>query len=170
MEGPPPHRHGRRPDPRGPDRAAEGALYLASIQTVSPLDGARELISDLKDQGRQVVLASSAKEQEVDHYLDLLDARELVDGWTTSADVESTKPDPDLIQAAIEKAGNGDPAVMVGDSVWDIKAAEAAGISTMAVLTGGFSEAELREAGASQVVESIADLDFEPLLAESTGR
>ena len=65
-------------------RAAEGPLYLATIQTTSVLEGARELIEDLKAGGRKVVLASSAKEQEVDHYLDLLDARELVDGWTTS--------------------------------------------------------------------------------------
>ena len=115
-----------------------------------------------------MILASSAKQEEVDHYLDLLDARELVDGWTTSADVERTKPEPDLVHAAIEKAGAENRAVMVGDSVWDVKAAKAAGISTLAVLTGGFSEAELREAGASQVVESIADLDFEPLFAEST--
>ncbi len=56
---------------------------------------------------------------------------------------------------------------MVGDSVWDVKAARAAGIPTLAVLTGGFSEAELRDAGATQVVESIADLDFEPLLDEA---
>jgi phosphoglycolate phosphatase-like HAD superfamily hydrolase len=115
-----------------------------------------------------VILASSAKEDEVDHYLDLLDARDLVDDWTTSADVESTKPEPDLVLAALEKAGGDDPAVMVGDSVWDVKAAKAAGVPTMAVLTGGFSEAELKDAGASQVVESIAELDFEPLFAESS--
>jgi HAD superfamily hydrolase (TIGR01549 family) len=151
-------------------REAEGEAYAKLIDEVEPMEGARELIERLREAGATVILASSAKEEEVDHYLDLLDARELVDGWTTSDDVESTKPDPDLIQAAIEKAGNEDPAVMVGDSVWDVKAAKAAGISTMAVLTGGFSEEELREAGASQVVESIADLDFEPLLAESTER
>ena len=149
-------------------RDAEAEAYGELIGEVEPMEGARELIERLGDQGATVILASSAKQEEVDHYLDLLDARELVDGWTTSADVESTKPDPDLVHAAIEKAGADNPAVMVGDSVWDVKAAKAAGIATMAVLTGGFSEAELREAGASQVVESIADLDFEPLLAEST--
>lgn len=84
--------------------------------------------------------------------------RELVDGWTTSADVERTKPEPDLVHAALEKAGGDGPSVMVGDSVWDVKAATAAGIATLAVLTGGFSEAELREAGAAQVVESIEEL------------
>ncbi|HEU5106258.1 MAG TPA: HAD family hydrolase [Solirubrobacterales bacterium] len=148
-------------------RDAEAEAYGKLIGEVEPMEGARELIKRLRDQGATVILASSAKEEEVDHYLDLLDARELVDDWTTSGDVESTKPEPDLIQAALEKAGDDGPAVMVGDSVWDVKAAKAAGVSTLAVLTGGFSEAELREAGASQVVESIAELDFEPLLAEA---
>jgi HAD superfamily hydrolase (TIGR01549 family) len=148
-------------------RDAEAEAYKELIGEVEPMEGARELIERLREKGATVILASSAKEDEVDHYLDLLDARDLVDGWTTSADVESTKPDPDLVNAALEKAGNEDPAVMVGDSVWDVKAAAAAGVPTLAVLTGGFSEAELRDAGATQVVESIADLDFEPLLAEA---
>jgi hypothetical protein len=63
----------------------------------------------------------------------------------TSADVEKTKPEPDLVAAAIEKPGGG-PAVMVGDSTWDCEAAKRAGVPTVAVLTGGFSAAELREA------------------------
>ncbi len=148
-------------------REAEAEAYGELIGEVEPMEGARELIERLREQGATVILASSAKQEEVDRYLDLLDARELVDDWTTSADVESTKPEPDLVHAAIEKAGGEDPAVMVGDSVWDVKAAKAAGIPTLAVLTGGFSEAELRDAGATQVVESIADLDFEPLLDEA---
>ncbi len=138
-------------------RTAEKALYLALIEEVEPLEGARGLIEDLKDRGHRVVLASSAKQDEVDHYLDLLDARELVDGWTTSADVEATKPEPDLIKAAIEKAGEGD-AVMVGDTTWDVEAAKRAGVETITVLTGGFSEAELREAGAGWTFESIQAL------------
>ena len=104
-----------------------------------------------------MVLASSAKQHEVDHYLDLLDARELADDWTTSDDVEATKPEPDLVVAAVEKAGGGD-AVMVGDSTWDCEAAKRAGLETVAVLTGGFSEAELRDAGALVVFHSITDL------------
>src|SRR4051794_37754520 len=66
-------------------RAAEAALYLTFIEEVEPLRGARALLEDLRDLGRPVVLASSAKANEVDHYLDLLDARELADGWTTAA-------------------------------------------------------------------------------------
>ena len=94
----------------------------------------------MKDRGHAVVLASSAKRHEVDHYLDLLDARELADGWTSSADVEQTKPEPDLVAAAVEKAGGG-AAVMVGDSTWDCEAAKRAGLETIGVLTGGFSDA-----------------------------
>jgi len=138
-------------------RTAEKALYLALIEEVEPLEGARGLIEDLKERGHSVVLASSAKENEVDHYLDLLDARDLADDWTTSADVEATKPEPDLVQAAVDKAGGGD-AVMVGDSIWDVEAAKRAGLETVAVLTGGFSEAELRDAGAGWVFESIEAL------------
>jgi HAD superfamily hydrolase (TIGR01509 family) len=138
-------------------RTAEKALYMSLIEEVEPLQGARGLIEDLKERGHTVVLASSAKENEVDHYLDLLDAREIADGWTTSADVEATKPEPDLVKAAIAKAGGGD-AVMVGDTTWDVEAARRAGVETITVLTGGFSEAELREAGAGWTFESIQTL------------
>jgi HAD superfamily hydrolase (TIGR01509 family) len=138
-------------------RAAEGPLYMHLIHEVAPLEGARRLIETLKERGHTVVLASSAKPQEVDHYLELLDARELADGWTTSADVAKTKPDPDLVVAAVEKAGGGD-AVMIGDSTWDCKAAERAGLQTIAVMTGGFSEQELRDAGAVEVFRSLPEL------------
>jgi HAD superfamily hydrolase (TIGR01549 family) len=145
-------------DREGDDiRAAESALYLSTIEEVEPLRGARALIEDLRDRGHRVVLASSAKANEVDHYLDLLDARNLVDGWTSSADVEQTKPQPDLILAAIDKLGGG-PAVMVGDSTWDCKAAKNAKVKSVAVLTGGFSSEELETAGAARVYESIDEL------------
>ena len=104
-----------------------------------------------------VVLASSAKEHEVDHYLDLLDARELTTAWTTSADVEQTKPEPDLVQAALDKA-NADSGLMIGDTTWDCQAAARAGIPTVAVMTGGFAESELREAGAVQVFADLGEL------------
>jgi HAD superfamily hydrolase (TIGR01549 family) len=138
-------------------RSAEKALYMAMIEEVEPLYGARELIIDLKESGHAVVLASSAKQQEVDHYLDLLDARDLADGWTTSADVEATKPEPDLVVAALEKAGDR-KGVMIGDSTFDCEAAARAGIETLAVLTGGFSEQELLDAGAARVFGSIDEL------------
>jgi HAD superfamily hydrolase (TIGR01509 family) len=138
-------------------RAAEKTLYLQLIDEVEPLRGARELIADLKGMDRRVVLASSAKPDEVEHYLDLLDARGLADAWTSSGDVEATKPAPDLVEVALERIGGG-PAVMVGDSTWDCKAAARAGVETVAVLTGGFSDQELREAGAIEVFDSIEAL------------
>ena len=138
-------------------RAAEKALYMALIHEVRPLAGARELLEDLNSSGHAVVLASSAKPDEVEHYLDLLDARGLADGWTDSGDVQRTKPEPDLVAAAVEKAGGG-PAVMVGDSTWDCEAAQRAGVPTIAVLTGGFSEAELCDAGAVCTFESVEAL------------
>jgi HAD superfamily hydrolase (TIGR01509 family) len=151
-------------------RAAEAEAYGELIGEVEPMEGARELIEKLRREGSTVILASSAKQEEVDHYIDLLDARELIDGWTTSADVERTKPHPDLVHAALAKAEEDEPSVMVGDSVWDVKAAKAAGLPTLAVLTGGFSEAELREAGAAQVVESIGELRVDQRSLEALAR
>jgi HAD superfamily hydrolase (TIGR01509 family) len=148
---------------RGDDiREAEGEEYGTLIGAVQIVDRARELILALKDRGHAVVLASSAKEPEVEHYLKLLDAAEIVDGWTTSADVESTKPAPDLVRAELERVdGDARDAVMVGDTPWDIEAAEKAGVPTLAVVTGGFSEQELRDARARAVYESVADLERE---------
>lgn len=138
-------------------RAAEKPLYMELIREAEPMPGARELIDELKGRGNTVVLASSAKPHEVDHYLDLLDVREIVDGWATGGDVEETKPAPDLLEAALEKGGGGE-AVLVGDSIWDCEAAGRIGIDPIGLLTGGFAEAELREAGAACVFESPEDL------------
>ena len=138
-------------------REAETEQYMAMIDEVEPLEGARDLIVDLKRLGRRVVLASSAKPDEIEHYLDLLDARELADAWTSSGDVEATKPAPDLVVKALDRVGGG-PAVMVGDSTWDCRAAKNAGVETIAVLTGGFSEQELIEAGAAAVFSSMDEL------------
>jgi HAD superfamily hydrolase (TIGR01509 family) len=140
-------------------RSTESSLYRELIDEVEPMDGSRELIKELRQRGHTVVLASSAKEQEVDHYLDLLDARDLADSWTTSADVEATKPEPDLVQAALDRGGGpAAEATMIGDTPWDVKSAHGAGVGTLAVLTGGFAAAELREAGAIDVFESVAEL------------
>jgi HAD superfamily hydrolase (TIGR01509 family) len=140
-------------------RSVEGELYGEMIGEVRPMAGAHELLEELAGARHTVVLASSAKPEEVDHYLDLLDARELADAWTTAGDVEATKPAPDLITCSLEKAG-ADPgeAVMVGDSTWDVKAAQRAGVRSLAVMTGGFSEQELLEAGADAVFESVGEL------------
>jgi HAD superfamily hydrolase (TIGR01549 family) len=138
-------------------RAAEKVLYRNLIEEVEPMEGAKELIEGLKKADHKIILASSGKPFEIDHYLDLLGIRDLVDGWTGSADVSRTKPDPDLVLAAIEKGGEKE-ALMIGDSPFDCIASARAGIETVAVLTGGFSPEELKEAGAKEVFETLPEL------------
>ena len=127
---------------------------------VALLPGARELLVALKERRHRVVLASSGKPHHVDHALDLLDARQLVDGWTTSEDVEETKPAPDLLHVALEKIGApaDAPSVVVGDSVYDVAAAKQAGMPALVVRSGGFGDDELRDAGAVAIYDTPADL------------
>ena len=140
-------------------RDSEKECYRELIGEVEVLPGARPLLERLKQDGHTIVLASSAKEEELDRYLDMLDARELADEWTSSADVEATKPDPDLVRAALEKGDTAaKSAVMVGDSTYDCEAAERAGVRSIAVLSGGFAAEELREAGAWAVYDSAEEL------------
>ena len=124
------------------------------------LPGARELIVALKERGHRVVLASSGKPHHVERALDLLDVRDLADGWTTSEDVESTKPAPDLLQVALTKIGEpiDAPSVVIGDSVYDVEAAKNAGMPALAVRSGGFGDDELRDAGAIAIYDTPADL------------
>ena len=142
-------------------RDAESELYGDLIGEVRVIGGAFELLDGLSEREIKVVLASSASSDEVEHYVGMLGAEDQAD-WTTSSDVEQTKPQPDLVEAALEKAGTRD-AIMVGDTVWDVKAANRAGIEAIGVLTGGYSEAELSEVGAIAVYESamslVEDLD-----------
>jgi HAD superfamily hydrolase (TIGR01549 family) len=138
-------------------RADWESLFDEVLDEVEPLAGARELVRELKDRGHAVVLASSAIQSHFDAFLDKLDIRGLVDAWATKDDVDASKPDPDLVDAALTKARSRD-AVMVGDTPWDVDAARRAGVDTLCVLTGGFAEAELREAGALAVFESVDTL------------
>ena len=121
-----------------------------------PLEGARELVEELVARGHSVVLASSSNEDDLTHFLDQIGVRDLVE-YTTADDVERSKPHPDIVNAALEKAGTDD-AVMVGDSRWDIEAAANAGLETVCVITGGWSEQELRDAGAVAVFDSLVEL------------
>jgi HAD superfamily hydrolase (TIGR01549 family) len=136
-------------------RDAHDEAYSELIDEVEAMKGASELIAELDDAGAAVILASSAQEEELERYVELLGAGERIAGATSSADAERTKPHPELVQTALDKYGSHGPALMIGDSTWDVKAAEAAGVPTLALLTGGFSEAELREAGAAEVKRSI---------------
>jgi HAD superfamily hydrolase (TIGR01509 family) len=138
-------------------RIEEHALFQQLIHEIQPFAGARGLIEDLKARGSKVVLASSAKPEDVARFLDLLDARELADGWTDSGSVEHTKPAPDLVEAALELVGGG-PGVMVGDSTWDVEAAKKLKMPSICVRTGGFGADELLDAGAEAVFESIVEL------------
>jgi HAD superfamily hydrolase (TIGR01509 family) len=139
-------------------RETRDGIYKGElIDEVAALAGGHELIVALKERGARVVLASSSPEDEIEQYLELLDARDVVDAWTTKDDVDATKPAPDLVLAALEKAETRD-AVMVGDTPWDIEAASKAGVETVCVITGGWSKHELREAGAVAVFESADEL------------
>jgi HAD superfamily hydrolase (TIGR01549 family) len=139
-------------------REAEKGHYEDLIPEIRAIEGAGQMVASLADAGWSVVLSSSAKPAEVDHYVDLLGVGEDAQGRTDSGDVGETKPSPDLIESALAKAGNGGDAIMIGDSVWDIRAAASAGIPSVAVLTGGFPEHDLREAGAVEVLESVAGI------------
>ncbi len=127
------------------------------LDECEPLEGASELVDELRARGLAVVLASSSITPHLDAFIDKLGVRDRVDGWTNKDDVEASKPDPDLVAAGLAKAGTDD-AVLVGDTPWDVEAARRAGIPTVCVMTGGFSRAELEEAGAALVVESIPEL------------
>jgi HAD superfamily hydrolase (TIGR01549 family) len=138
-------------------RAASKEEFKPLRDECVPLEGAHDLVIELKRRGLIVVLASSSSGDDLAHFLDELDVRDVVDGWTTSDDVERTKPHPDVIQAALDKAGTHD-GVMVGDSRWDIAAAANAGLETVCVITGGWSEQELRDHGAVAVFDSLVSL------------
>jgi HAD superfamily hydrolase (TIGR01549 family) len=121
------------------------------------LPGARELLAALRDRGVDVALASSSIPKHAEHAFDLLDADDLADTATTSEDAEESKPDPELIDEALSRVG-GQDACVVGDSVWDVEAAERAGVPAYGVLTGGTSRAELEEAGAVAVYRDATEL------------
>ncbi len=125
-----------------------------------PLPGAKELIPALGERGYEVWFVTSAKDEELEHHMGELEAEGKLSGVVNSSDVENAKPAPDIFELTLERAGaSPDETVAVGDAVWDIESASAAGIRTVAVLTGGtFSEEELKEAGAVEVYEDCAAL------------
>jgi HAD superfamily hydrolase (TIGR01549 family) len=138
-------------------RADWAEEFGAMIGEIQPFDGVRELLEDVRRRGFTLVLASSGKAEHVDHYLSLFGGAELAEAWTTSADVEQTKPEPDLLQAALEKV-EGRSAVLVGDSVWDFEAGGRLDVPGYGLRTGGFAVDELHEAGALEIFESPAQL------------
>jgi HAD superfamily hydrolase (TIGR01549 family) len=131
--------------------------YDELIGETGLLPGAQDLLDGLRSTGLRVVLASSSQPQHARHALDLLDAADRTDAWTTSEDASESKPDPELLETALDRVG-GSRAVMIGDATWDVYAANEAGIPTIGLLSGGFGEEELRAAGAVAVYQDPADL------------
>ncbi|MCW2740371.1 MAG: family hydrolase [Blastococcus sp.] len=141
-------------------REQQGKEVDQLLSEIAPLPGARDLLLAIKERGHRLVLASSGQQKHVDFALDLLDARGIADAWTSSADAEATKPAPDLLQVALKKLGAPADAasIMIGDSIFDVQAAKAAGMPAIAVRSGGFGDDELRDAGAIAIYDTPGDL------------
>jgi HAD superfamily hydrolase (TIGR01509 family) len=152
-------------------KTAHSALYSVYWSRLKPLPGARQLLQACHDQGLRVVLASSADPDELKVLCAALDADQAIDAATSAGDVEASKPAPDLVQVALDHADAGpDETVFIGDAVWDVHAAQKAGVPCIGLLSGGSSRDELTEAGAAAVYDGPADLleEFpERLLASS---
>ncbi len=138
-------------------RDAWTAEFDGLIGEVRAFGGSRPLLETVKEMGLHLVLASSGQPKHVETFLDLFDGRSLADAWTTSDDVEESKPAADLLAVALERGG-GRRGVMVGDATWDAEAAVKGGLPAIGLLTGGFAEAELREAGAVEVCAGPSEL------------
>src|SRR6201989_1105394 len=155
-------------------RAAHSALYATYRSRLRPLPGAADLLRACKRQGLAVVLASSPDEPEFNMLRAVLDAEDAIDAATFSRDVEASKPAPDLIQVALDKAGGpAGEAVFTGDTVWDVQACQKAGVPCIGLLSGGISRDELTSAGAPDVYPGPGDLLAslgESLLARAAGR
>lgn len=140
---------------------AHGDVFKSKfLATAQPFPQARSLLTRVHEAGQKVVWASSASKAELDHYLDLLDARELVSAATSIDDVGSSKPAPDIFETALKKVAplTADEAIVVGDTPYDIEAARKCGITTIALRSGGFSDEELRGAGAITLYDDVAAL------------
>jgi phosphoglycolate phosphatase-like HAD superfamily hydrolase len=147
-------------------RACHDRVFADMLDGIHPLPGAADLVAELRRRGLKVVLATSGVPDQIDRLLDLIDAHDLAEGSPTTDDVEHSKPAPDLVEEAVQRVG-GFHAAVVGDSVWDVVAARKAGHYCVALNTGGFSESELRDAGADEVHptprELLEALDRTPL-------
>jgi HAD superfamily hydrolase (TIGR01509 family) len=140
-------------------RELHSRYYLGMRSRLRPFASARDLLAAVADRGVKVVLATSAPEDELAALRETLKVENTVAEITSSGDVETAKPDPDILLVAMEKAESAaSGTVMVGDSIWDMVASTRAGVTCIGVLTGGFSESELRDAGALAVYDDVAAL------------
>ena len=139
--------------------SAHGEIFADKyLHRVAPFADARALLEHVRASGRQVVLASSASQSEVDHHLDLLDLRDIVTATTSADDVEHSKPAPDIFIGALAKVAplRVDEVLVVGDTPYDVQAARAAGIACVAVRSGGFADDVLLGAGAVALYDDVA--------------
>jgi HAD superfamily hydrolase (TIGR01509 family) len=140
-------------------QTSHDALYATYWSRLQSLPGAADLLRACKARGLTVVLASSAGEAEAGILRGVIDAEDAIDDATFSGEVESTKPAPDIVQVALEKAGvPAERAVFVGDTVWDVQASQKAGVPCIGLLSGGIGRQELTDAGAVQVYAGPAEL------------
>jgi HAD superfamily hydrolase (TIGR01509 family) len=127
------------------------------LPSLRPTDGARALVEQIKSDGRMTIVATSAKGDELDVLLDVAGVRELMDATTSSSDAAESKPDPDIVQAAVRKSGfKPDELIMLGDTPYDVEAAIGAHVNLIGMLCGGWTKEEL--SGATAIYENPADL------------
>jgi HAD superfamily hydrolase (TIGR01509 family) len=143
-------------------------FYGPFLHELAAFPKAAELLRMTKKAGLVVVLATSASAKEAEHLTSAIDADDAIDAVTSKDDVEESKPDPDIVQTALDKSGvDADEALFVGDTVWDVEAAKRAGLDCVAVLSGGIPEADLRDAGAIAIYRDVAhildEFDSSPL-------
>ncbi len=134
-------------------------FYRETTSLLRPLPGARALLEAVDKLGLRIVLATSAPEDELAILREVLASDDLVSAVTSSKDVDTAKPQPDIVDVALKRAGvDAEHAVFVGDAVWDVEACNRAGVATIAVLSGGVSRGELEKAGARAVFENAKEL------------
>ena len=148
--------------------------YAEMTPLLRAFDDARDLVRAVSDRGAVTVLATSAPPEEVEHLRAVLDLDDVLDAITGGEDVEEAKPEPELVETALKKAGtSADTSVFVGDSVWDVIASARAGVPCVGLLSGGTSAAELTDAGAVAVYDDAAhllrELDRSPLAVTWAG-
>ncbi|MBB3038774.1 HAD family hydrolase [Hoyosella altamirensis] len=134
-------------------------FYRELTPQLRAFDGARQILEKVESVGMQTVLATSAPEDELAQLRSVLNREDVISAVTSSEDVSTAKPEPHIVQIALERAGvSPKRAVFVGDTVWDVEACNRAGVNCVGVLTGGVSRAELEDAGAIAVYTSVSEL------------
>jgi HAD superfamily hydrolase (TIGR01509 family) len=142
------------------------------LHRLKAFPGTRELLLRMRGEGLKLVVASSAKEDELKPLLKIAGAADLIEEKTSSDDAENSKPDPDIVEAALKQSGfSSNEAVMIGDTPYDIEAASRAGLEVIAFRCGGWNDEEL--AGATAIYDGPADLlaqyDSSPLGKKTKG-